>query len=59
MAMKTLSEFELEEYDKMILALRLSDEDADEDKSRFFNAWNFGQSDGDYIAANMLPSSAN
>ena len=56
--MKTLSEFELEEYDKMISSLRLSDEDADEDKSRFFNAWSFGHSDGDYIATSMLPFSA-
>ena len=36
--MKTILEFEVEEYEKMLSALDLPVED--EDKSQYFNAWN-------------------
>lgn len=48
--MKTLSEFEAEEYKKMLESLDLSDEN--EDKSQYFNAWNFGETAGAYITTN-------
>ena len=44
--MKPISEFEIEEYEKMLQALDLRDE---EDKSQYFNAWNFGEIAGEYI----------
>lgn len=55
--MKTISEFELEEYRKMLSELDLSD--VDEDKSKFFNSWNFGNEDGEYIVTNSLSFSCN
>ena len=48
--MKTILEFEVEEYEKMLSALDLPVED--EDKSQYFNAWNFGETDGEYFATN-------
>ena len=43
--MKTILEFEVEEYEKMLSALDLPVED--EDKSQYFNAWNFGETVGE------------
>lgn len=48
--MKTIPEFEIEEYEKMLSSLDLSDEN--EDKSQYFNAWNFREATGEYIATN-------
>lgn len=48
--MKTVSEFEVEEYNKMLMSLDLSDED--EDKSQYFQAWNFGETFGEFIITN-------
>lgn len=50
--MKTIFEFEIEEYKKMLSKLDLSD--TDEDKSQFFNVWNFGRENGNYIVTNNL-----
>ena len=50
--MRTLVEFEVEEYKKLILGLDLSD--VTEDKSRYFNVWRFSSTNGDYIATNEL-----
>ena len=36
--MKTISEFEFEEYEKMLSSLDLSDEDENEDKAKYFDA---------------------
>lgn len=52
--MKTLSEFEIEEYKKVLSRLDLSDEN--EEKTSYFDAWNFGKGDGNYIVTNNLPS---
>ena len=46
--MKTILEFEVEEYEKMLSALDLPVED--EDKSQYFNAWNFGETVGEYFS---------
>ena len=48
--MKTILEFEVEEYEKMLSALDLPVED--EDKSQYFNAWNFCETVGEYFATN-------
>ena len=48
--MKTMLEFEIEEYGKMLSSLDLSDEN--EDKSQYFNAWNFGEATGEYTTTN-------
>ena len=48
--MKTIPEFEIEEYGKMLSSLDLSDEN--EDKSQYFNAWNFAEATGEYITTN-------
>ena len=48
--MKTMSQFEIEEYEKMLSSLDLSYEN--KDKSQYFNAWNFGEATGEYIATN-------
>lgn len=48
--MKRILEFEVEEYEKMLSTLDLPVED--EDKSQYFNAWNFGESVGEYFATN-------
>lgn len=50
--MKTILEFEAEEYKKMLSTLDLSDES--EDKSQYFNAWNFGETTGAYVVTNEL-----
>ena len=52
--MKTISEFEFEEYEKMLSSLDLSDEDENEDKAKYFDAQNFGEIPGEYIATNEL-----
>lgn len=48
--MKTILEFEVEEYEKMLSTLDLPTED--EDKSQYFNAWDFGKTVGEYFATN-------
>lgn len=53
--MKAISEFEVEEYEKIMASLDLSDDD--EDKSQYFNAWHFGETAGDYIVTNELATS--
>ncbi len=51
--MKTISDFEIEEYKKMLEQLDLGNDD-NEDKSQYFNAWNFGEDKGTYITSNEL-----
>lgn len=46
--MKTISDFEIEEYRKMLEQLGVNNDD-NEDKSQYFNAWNFGEDKGAYI----------
>lgn len=48
--MQTISDFEIEEYSKMISSLDLSDEG--EDKSIYFEAWNFGEIAGEFVTTN-------
>lgn len=48
--MKTIPEFEIEECEKMLSSFDLSNEN--EDKSQYFNAWNFGKATGEYITTN-------
>lgn len=48
--MKTILEFEVEEYEKMLSTLDPPVED--EDKSQYFNAWNFGEIVGEYFVTN-------
>ena len=48
--MKTILEFEVEEYEKMLSTLDLPNEA--EDKSQYFNAWDFGKTVGEYFATN-------
>lgn len=48
--MKTIPEFEVEECEKLVSFLDLSDEN--EDKSQYFNAWYFGEVIGEYITTN-------
>ena len=54
--MKKISEFEIEEYEKMLSSLDLSD--GIEDKSQYFNAWDFGEREGEYIVTNESMISA-
>lgn len=51
--MKTISDFEVEEYKKMLERLDIKNDDS-EDKSQYFNAWNFGEDKGTYITSNEL-----
>ena len=47
--MKEIAIFEQEEYMKLMETLGLNDgELEDEDKSIYFNAWNFGQEKGEF-----------
>lgn len=46
--MKTVLEFEIEEYEKKLSALESSD--LTEDKSSYFNVWNFGTTSDNYIS---------
>lgn len=48
--MQTISDFEIEEYSKMLSSLDISNEG--EDKSIYFEAWNFGETTGEYITTN-------
>lgn len=48
--MKTISDFEIEEYRKMLEQLGVNNDD-NEDKSQYFNAWNFGEDKGAYITS--------
>lgn len=53
--MKSLSEFEQDEFNKTIATLDLSSDD--NNKEQFFFTWNFGQADGDYTIINNTTSS--
>lgn len=46
--MKTVLEFEIEEYEKTLSALEPSD--LTEDKSSYFNVWSFGTTSDNYIS---------
>ena len=47
--MKSITLFERDEYQKLMETLELSEDITEEaDKSVYFNAWNFGQTERDF-----------
>lgn len=47
--MKSITLFERDEYQKLMETLGLTDDTSEEtDKSVYFNAWNFGQTERDF-----------